>query len=184
MAPGPDDDVDQLIQALAKGEKKAWDRFVNRFAPVIYGAVLKTLRKGPYHAGEEADVAQDVFVKLCRDDFNLLLRFDPARASLPTFLTVIATSTAIDHMRRRGSETVDLDAVPEEAASVDPELREPISIPKGLLSERQTLVLQLLYDHDLEVADVAARLSIDAQTVRSTKHKAFQKLRKHLEDTK
>ena len=182
MSRDAEDDITVLIQALVSGENKAWGRFVDRFAPVIYGAILKTLRKGPHHPGEEADVAQDVFVKLCRNEFNLLLRYDSSRASLPTFLTVIATSTTIDHMRRRGSETVDIDAVPEHLASVGPDLREPLSIPKGLLSERQTVVLQLLYEHDLDVAEVAGKLRINAQTVRSTKHTAFVKLRKHFED--
>ena len=45
------------------------------------------------------------------------------------------------------------------------------------LSPRQSLVLQLLYDREMEVAEIAAMLAVDAQTVRSTHHKALVKLR-------
>ena len=40
-------------------------------------------------------------------------------------------------------------------------------------------MLELLYRKDLEVADAAALLKVDPQTVRSTHHKALVKLRKH-----
>ena len=72
-----------------------------------------------------------------------------------------------------------LDDLPEEVGSVEPETRDPIRIPDGLLSARQALVLQLLYDKDMDASEVAAMLGIDSQTVRSTHHKALVKLRKH-----
>ena len=49
----------------------------------------------------------------------------------------------------------------------------------GLLTERQTLILKCLYDEERDVAEVAVLLKIDAQTVRSTHHKALLRLRAH-----
>jgi DNA-directed RNA polymerase specialized sigma24 family protein len=37
----------------------------------------------------------------------------------------------------------------------------------------------MLYDQEMEVAEIAAALKIDAQTVRSMHHKALQRLRAH-----
>jgi RNA polymerase sigma-70 factor (ECF subfamily) len=37
----------------------------------------------------------------------------------------------------------------------------------------------MLYDREMEVAEIAAALSIDPQTVRSAHHKAMVKLRAH-----
>jgi len=38
-------------------------------------------------------------------------------------------------------------------------------------------VLRLLFDEEMSVSEAAAVLGVDAQTVRSTKHKAIRKLR-------
>lgn len=168
-----------LIRALAKGNAQAWSDFVDRYSPVIYGAVTKTLHKHGRHLDEAADVVQDVFLRLCKADCRLLRQYDPAKAALTTWLTIIATSAAIDHLRKLRSGQVELDEVPDHLTAVDPVERDTVKIPPGLLSERQTLVLQLLYDREMEVAEVARMLSIDPQTVRSTRHKALAKLRKH-----
>jgi len=52
-------------------------------------------------------------------------------------------------------------------------------LPEALLSPRQREILALLYDRDMDVAEIAAKLAIDAQTVRSMHHKAMVKLRAH-----
>jgi RNA polymerase sigma factor (sigma-70 family) len=54
-----------------------------------------------------------------------------------------------------------------------------LTYPPELLSPRQREILALLYDRDMDVAEIAAKLAIDAQTVRSMHHKAMVKLRAH-----
>jgi RNA polymerase sigma-70 factor (ECF subfamily) len=124
-------------------------------------------------------VAQDIFVKLCAKDFRLLRGYDPSRARFTTWLTVIATSVTIDHLRRQSKPTTPVDEVPEAQLAVPGKEPAWIKIPEGLLSPRQALVLRLLYDRDLEVADVAKLLNVDPQTVRSMHHKALTRLRQH-----
>jgi RNA polymerase sigma-70 factor (ECF subfamily) len=68
--------------------------------------------------------------------------------------------------------------VPEGQLSVD--AVEPVSklkLPEALLSPRQRQILSMLYDHEMEVAEIAQQLGIDPQTVRSAHHKAMIKLR-------
>ena len=48
-----------------------------------------------------------------------------------------------------------------------------------MLSPRQREILTMLYDREMEVAEIAAALGIDPQTVRSAHHKAMVKLRAH-----
>jgi RNA polymerase sigma-70 factor (ECF subfamily) len=164
------------------GEKRAWDAFVAAQAPVIYAAVGKKLRVAG-HGEDVEDVVQEVFVKLCRHDFKLLRGFDPARAKLTTFLTVIATTTAIDHLRRQAAQRSgfhrNIDDVPEAALSVDAEPPERVEIPDGLLSPRQALVMTLLYEREMDGPEAAEMLGISAQTVRSLHHKALLRLRAH-----
>lgn len=170
------------LEQLVAGDKRAWDRFVARVAPVVFAAVQRRL--GPAGRRDDMeDVVQDVFVRLCARDFRLLKTYDPARAKLTTWLTVVANSTAIDHLRRQKGFTQGLDSVPESRLSVDPP-KEPVkvNIPPGLLSPRQALVLEMLYQREMEVAEAADAMGVDPQTVRSMHHKALTKLRAHFRD--
>jgi RNA polymerase sigma-70 factor (ECF subfamily) len=72
-----------------------------------------------------------------------------------------------------------IDAVPESLLASGGAPPEKLRLPDGLLSPRQKLVLNMLYDRDMEVAEIAESLGIDPQTVRSTHHKAMLKLRTH-----
>ena len=167
------------LARLKSGDKTEWDRFVRRAGPVIYAAVLRRLAPAGAAADAE-DVAQDVFARLCRPD-RLLAGYDPERASLSTFLTVLATSAAIDHLRRKRPADP-IDSVPEHRLSVPPaEPRERLKIPDELLTGRQRLVLTLLYDREMEVAEAASLLGVDPQTIRSTHHKAMLRLRAHFQ---
>lgn len=166
------------FERLVRGDKAAWDRFVARYARVVYAAVQRRLIPAGRSADVE-DVVQDVFIRLCARDFKLVKSYDPARAKVTTWLTVIATSTAIDHLRRQKRKTDSLENVPEVQLSVAPVEPVRIKIPDGLLSPRQAIVLEMLYQREMEVAEVAATLEIDPQTVRSMHHKALTKLRAH-----
>lgn len=167
-------DLDDLT-GLLRGEKPAWDTFVARFSGLIAAAVRRVVGPG----GEIDDIAQDVFLRLCRDDYRLLRQYDPSRAGLTTWLTIVARSVAHDAIRRRRAPTQTLDDTPESVLAVEPHIPETVKIPPGLLSPRQQLVLTMLYDREMEVAEIAQTLGVDAQTVRSTHHKAMLKLRAH-----
>jgi RNA polymerase sigma factor (sigma-70 family) len=170
------DSVD--LQALVRGEKPAWDGFVRRYAGLLLAAVRPVARPGV----ELEDIVQEVFTRLCKDNFRLLKTYDPARAGLSTWLTIVARSTARDMQRRRQPPLTPIDSVPEVMLSVTAEPQEKLRLPAGLLSPRQKLVLTLLYEREMEVAEIAAALGIDPQTVRSTHHKAMLKLREHFAD--
>ena len=71
------------LEALRRGDKAAWDRFVARYSRVMLAAAARTLA-GAGMAQEANDVAQDVFLRLADNDFRLLKGYDPARASLAT----------------------------------------------------------------------------------------------------
>ena len=177
--PGADDLA--LIDRLLNGDPAAWSLFVNRFAAVIFAAVRRRLVPAG-RADDAEDVAQDVFMRLCARDFRLLRSYDPGKAKVTTWLTVVATSSAIDHLRRQKGPTLDIDSVPERRLSVDPVLPERVKIPPDLLSPRQALVIEMLYRREMEVAEVAEALAVDPQTVRSTHHKALTKLRAHFRE--
>lgn len=164
------------LDALARGDKGAWEAFVRRYAGLVAAAVRGVARE----ATEVEDLAQEVFLRLCKDDFRLLRSYDPARAGLSTWITIVARSTARDAMRRHRPVLVEIDAVPEGRFAVDPvEPAQKLKLPEALLSPRQREILTMLYDREMEVAEIAEALGIDPQTVRSAHHKAMVKLRAH-----
>lgn len=177
----PLDEGEALIQRLVDGERGAWNRFVALYARVVYAAVHRRLVTAG-RLDEVEDVAQEVFLKICRENFKLLRNYDRKRAKLTTWLTVIATTTSIDHLRRRNLATTPIDKVPEAVLSVEPRITETVEIPKNLLSPRQALIIELLYRREMDVSEVAEQLGIEPQTVRSTHHKAMEKLRAHFRE--
>jgi RNA polymerase sigma factor (sigma-70 family) len=125
-------------------------------------------------------LTQEVFVRLCKDEFRLLRSYDPERASMSTWITIVARSTARDALRRRRPDTTPIDLVPEMHLKIDAvEPLPKLKLPEALLSPRQREILGLLYDDEMDVAEIAQALGIDPQTVRSAHHKAMLKLRAH-----
>ena len=149
---------------------------MRRYAGLVVAAVRSVARE----AAEVEDLAQEVFLRLCKDNFRLLRSYDPARAGLSTWITIVARSTARDAIRRYRPILVPIEAVPEGRLAIDPV--EPVlklKLPETLLSPRQREILTMLYDREMEVSEVAAALGVDPQTVRSAHHKAMVKLRAH-----
>jgi len=164
------------LDACINGDKHAWDAFVDRWAGVIYAAVQRTMRaRGAADRADVEDAVQEVFIRLLKDDFRLLRGYDANRASLSTWLTLVARSVTIDRHRKKRPATVALDEHDRPAPQADPP--PALSVPVQVLTERQRLVLRLLFDDGLTVAEAARFLAVDEQTIRSTKHKALMRLR-------
>ncbi len=170
-------DID--LRGCISGDKMAWDDFVDRNSGIIFASVRRTMGGGSSgKADDVSDAVQEVFVRLIKDDCRLLRSFDPSRASLSTWLTIVARSVTIDQLRKRRGATVPLGNVDPPASRKGP--REPDPLPLHLLTARQRVVLHMLFDEDMTVAEAARTIGVDEQTIRSTKHKALSRLRSHL----
>jgi RNA polymerase sigma-70 factor (ECF subfamily) len=167
------------ISRLLGGDSQSWGKFVDRYAPIIYSAIFKLLKTycGLADPEQVADLTQVVFMNLVKDNYRLLRNFDARKASMTTWLRLIARSRSLDVLRKRRIFTESLDDLAHEPEAPVPPAMPEIDIPANLLSVRQMLIMRLLFDKDMEVEQVAKLLRISAQTVRSTKHKALTKLR-------
>ena len=177
------DDID--LDDLCRGDEGAWHAFVEAAGPCLRGVIMSRLHRFQ-RVDEAADVLQTVFLRLVRDDFRLLRQYNPKRASMRTWLGVIATTVTLDYLRKR---TPRQDARDDPGAGVPapaPQAEgDPLPvIPANLLPPRQALILKLLYADDRDVAEVASMLGIEAQTVRSLRHKAIERLRKLFHQTR
>ena len=172
------------LQACIRGEKAAWDAFVAEYTGVLHAAVRRVIRQHAPSttAPEVPDVVQDCFLRLVKDDFRLLKRYDPSRSRLTTWLTIIGRSAAIDRLRRHKPPPLSLSHEEVTLAAPSEQPTEgglaDLEIPADLLTARQELVLRMLFDEQISVSEAAETLRVNAQTIRSTKHKALEKLRR------
>jgi RNA polymerase sigma-70 factor (ECF subfamily) len=168
-------DID--LQACIDGHKQAWDAFVETASGIIFRAVERTTLHYGASRDHIDDYVQDVFVRLLKDDCKLLRSYDPQRAALSTWLTLVSRSVVLDRLRRRRHRTVPLTDVDQAA----PEATEaPPMVPLDALTGQQRLVIRLLYERGLSVIEAANVMGVAPQTIRSAKHKAVLRLREVL----
>ncbi|MCD4770756.1 MAG: sigma-70 family RNA polymerase sigma factor [Bacteroidales bacterium] len=168
------------ISNLINGNKKSWNKFVNEYSPLIYSAVLKIFHAHTRNIDEYdvKDAVQEIFIKLIKNDYQLLKNYNPSKASLSTWLTIVSRSTTLDFLKHRQLETISLNDIVLDISEQNEFTDFSIDIPSDLLSSRQKLILKLFFDKKMETSEIAELLNINVQTVRSTKHKALIKLRK------
>ena len=131
--------------------------------------------------GEVEDLTQEVFLRLCKDDFRLLRSYDPARAGLSTWITIVARSTARDALRRH-RPVVGADRRGARRAARG----RPGRAGAQAQAARGAAVAAAARNPGACCTTAKWRsprspraLGIDPQTVRSTHHKAMLKLRAH-----
>ena len=84
-------DDEELIRRVARGDTSAFEVVYQRYAPRILGLVRRVLRD----PAQSEEVAQEVLVEVWR----LAARFDPAQGSLRAWVTTMARRRAIDRVR-------------------------------------------------------------------------------------
>src|SRR5881296_633208 len=99
---------EDLIRAMAAGDRDAFARFYDRYAPLVFPLVLRIVGE----RADAADVLQDVFWEAWRT----AAAYDPARGTPEAWIVTRARTRAIDRLRavRRRGETF---VAPLDAAS-------------------------------------------------------------------
>ena len=173
-------DID--LAGCVNGDEAAWQQFCDQTVRLVVASIRRVCPSGQTPGGLEVeDLIQAVYLKLLRHDYRLLRGFDPSKSSMSTWITLIARSVTIDALRKRNLDARPLNEDIHAPESVHPSQVSAPDIPAGLLTPRQMLVLTLLYEDALEVSDAARVLDVKPQTIRSTKHKAIERLRAHFE---
>ena len=167
------DNID--LTSLRQGDRIQWERFVDCSAPLLAMVIRKTLQEAGVDDSATSDLLQDVYLRLCRDHFSALARYQPKRSRLSTWLAVIARNITVDYLRRKRPEPVELNWNVSGRSDCPREERLEISFQD--LPPRQMLIMRLLYEKDMDVREVADFMGISEQTVRSGRHKAINRLR-------
>ena len=157
-----------LVAAARDGDRAAFGRLYDRFAPMVHGVLLSRVPRS-----DVDDLVQDVFLQAMRRLGSLR----SAEAFGP-WLAAIARNRARDHWRR-GEDTVEL---PEELPGSPHPEGEAMTVLAAIrrLPEayRETLVLRLV--EGMTGPEIAERAGLTPGSVRVNLHRGMQMLREAL----
>jgi len=129
-----------LLARIAKGEKEAWDLFVELYGRLIYYAIQRTLELKGIRLSPEGiqEIFHSLFVHLAENKAKRLLSFAGKRnCSLATWIRMISINYTIDIIRRqaRVSYFVDFEEVSED--DYEKSWREDSKSPEELVQEQE-----------------------------------------------
>ncbi len=157
-----------LVAAARDGDRAAFGRLYDRFAPMVHGVLLSRVPRS-----DVDDLVQDVFLQAMRRLGSLR----SAEAFGP-WLAAIARNRARDHWRR-GEDTVEL---PEELPGSPHPEGDAMSVLAAIrrLPEayRETLVMRLV--EGMTGPEIAERAGLKPGSVRVNLHRGMQMLREAL----
>ncbi|MFN3641312.1 MAG: sigma-70 family RNA polymerase sigma factor [Gemmobacter sp.] len=175
---GTDDDATALlVRVRDDGDRAAFAALFRQFAPRIKAFLMKS---GASEALAE-ECAQDVMATL----WQKAGQYDPARASVATWVFTIARNRRIDMLRRARPEPEDLPWGPEpepdqaeayEAAQETKRLGEAIA----QLPEKQRALIERAYFGELSHTEIAAETGLPLGTIKSRIRLALDRLRQQL----
>lgn len=175
-----------LIGRVAAGDREAYQRLFEHFAPRVKGLMLK--------AGASSDDAEEIAQETLLAVWRKAAQFDPVSAGAAAWIYTIARNLRIDAVRRVArAGTVDHDA--ELEYLVDPaepaddlmaRNDEAVRVERALssLSDEQSMAIRLSFIEERPHGEIAGALGIPLGTVKSRIRLAMNRLRTLLDETK
>ena len=186
--PGSDRD---LVARMARGDEQALAALYDRFGNLAYSLAFHILG----NAADAEEIVTDAFVQA----WSSAASFDPARASVPAWLSVITRTRALDRLRsskrrshlleQAAQTTPEMEGSALPIASVGPspdqhaeqsDLRARVNQTLATLPENQRKVLELAFFAGLSHSEIAAALNEPLGTVKTRVRAALTKLRASL----
>jgi RNA polymerase sigma-70 factor (ECF subfamily) len=176
-------DMADRVQAVAeRRDKAAFAVLFDHFAPRLKTYVIR-LGASPAIAEE---LVQDTMLTLWRRADS----FDPAQASVSTWIFTIARNKRIDHLRRESRPEFDPEdpcfvGAPEPPADDTVAVSESAELLRAAIAElpaEQAELLQVCYFGDKSHREIAREMNLPLGTVKSRLRLALARLRLMLED--
>jgi RNA polymerase sigma factor (sigma-70 family) len=175
-----------LIGRVAEGDREAFRRLFEHFAPRVKGLMLK--------AGASSDDAEEIAQETLLAVWRKAAQFDPVSAGASAWIFTIARNLRIDSVRRVARTGVvdheaELDYLVDPAEQVDDAMvrnNEADRIARALscLSEEQSMAIRLSFIEERPHPEIADFLGIPLGTVKSRIRLAMNRLRALLDEAK
>ncbi len=169
----------ELVRAVLRREGGALDRFAERMRFVPRVLTVRNARAGrPFDSGELEDLVQDTLVAIWRK----LSTYD-GRVRLEPWLFRFCFLEFLRSLRNRRTRhrplPLDHAGTPELASrpARDEHAHEDLRLAMGELGAEESALLELKHFQDLTFEEIATRLEISSNTVKTRYYRALEKLR-------
>ncbi len=171
-------ETDQLAERMKRGDRRAFEEFVDSYGARLHRLVLRSIPNG----SDAEDVTQEIFMDIYRSIGSFR-----GESALNTWVYKIPLHHCYRHGKRRPAECDDLDSKidlasedwrtnPEISADKS-ELSQKVHTAMGKLPDLQRDVVMLHEMHGLTYQECAETLNIPVGTVKSRLSNAFRHLR-------
>lgn len=179
QADDPQETDEALVRAVQAGDRQALARLYARYAASLRSAAVRLVRD----PAQAEDLLHDVFCEAWRSAAS----YEPARASVRTWLLIRLRSRAMDQLRQlrqirqrhRAAQRTHKMAQGGELLTDSAEGRY-LALAMGREVERlpaaQRRLLELVFFHELPLPEVAAELGWPLGTVKSRLHRLLRAL--------
>jgi RNA polymerase sigma-70 factor (ECF subfamily) len=179
---GQSGDDEQLMAAVAAGDRRAFDRLVARHLGRVHAVAARVVAS----PAEAEDVAQEVFLKV----WGAAGRYRPARARFTTWLYRVTINQAVNHrsrVMRRDRPMADAGDPPDPAPGAEATLlaeAEAAALARAVadLPDNQRLAISLTYTAGLPNAEAAAAMRVSLKAFEALLVRARRRLRTWLAD--
>lgn len=188
----------QLLTKCFSGHREASETLVRQFSDLVYRSIQYTLmaKHVSFNKYDVEDFHNTVFLRLFEQDCKKLRQYRGKNGcSLASWIRMITVRTVIDHLRKKGVDTMvwqkkctpleDLPELRAEADDVGAQIEKAEQgrlLQEGLqrLSPRYRLFVRLHCEQGLSVAEVAETMQISVGNAYTVKHRAIEKLKSHV----
>ncbi len=171
-------DDQKLIDAINKGDTKAYTQLVNRYKDLVYTLAIRMVR----NREEAEEVAQDTFIKV----FKSLDKFK-GDSKFSTWIYKVTYNTCLDRIKKNKKHLNDVpidEFTFNKLETIDNALDNLIKEEKNRLikncinklPEDSSALLTLFYFEDLSLEEISKIINIEANTVKVKLFRARKKL--------
>lgn len=175
------EEIETLIGQVSLGDRQAFSALYDATHAKLFGVCLRILK----NRASAEDVLQDAYMKVWRHAD----RYSRGGTSPMTWLITIARNTAIDRLRRH-RDSADIDEMSDRLASSGP-TPEQVAVASGEvgrivdclgeLEENRSQAVRGAYLDGLSYAELADRLSVPLNTIRTWLRRSLISLRECME---
>lgn len=170
----------QLLAGLKNGDEAAVEQLYLEYGGTVFGYLSRTLRD----RGAAEDVQQQVFLEVWKRGAS----YDPSRAAPLTWIMQIARSRAIDFLRKRIPDPVDLNETSPTEATIDNGFTDEMHnewqmahLLKQLPHEESELLKARFYEGKSQ-SEIAAETGIALGTVKMRMVQGLKRLRELVDE--
>ena len=135
-------DDPELLQSCIRGDKQAWNLFVDTYSRLVYKYIYSTFKARGRNLPDEdqlSDIFQEIFLSLIKDNFRKLRSFRGRNGcTLASWLRQVVINATLDYMRKERLIIPLQELSPEDEISLAQMLEEgsSVSANKAVLKEK------------------------------------------------